>query len=262
MATHNRAGLIRRAAESVLAQEDVSLELVIVDDGSSDDTPSVLSELSADPRVKVMTHTRNRGLPASLNDGIANGRGKLVARIDDDDVWTAPDKLARQVRAFKAHPQLGLLGTAYVDEGGQVASNPQEDAAIRAQLLFRCPFCHSSIVMRRDAYELAGRYDESLPYAEDWDLWLRIGRNWKLGNLDDVCVVRHRGEATLSERYFHRQLDMATAFARRYAGDYPRPGLARIYHRVSQLFFRLAPVGGVLHRGLQGAFETVFRLRR
>ncbi|KAA9133362.1 glycosyltransferase [Marinihelvus fidelis] len=262
MATLNRASRVRTAVDSVLAQDYPAFELVIVNDGSTDPTAEVLSGLAGDPRVRVVTHEKNQGLPASLNRGIATGHGDLIARIDDDDTWVNPTKLTQQVGLFSQQPRLGLVGTAYVDEQGEGATNPLSDGAIRAQMLFRCPFCHSSVMMRRTAFEQAGGYDESLPYAEDWDLWLRIGRDWDLANQPDVMVARHRGESTLSEQYFERQLGMASGFAGRYASDYPRATLARLYHAGSRGFFRCFPVGGSMHRGMQKLFSRAFSLRR
>lgn len=262
MSTLNRAGTLSRAIDSVLGQEGSVLELVVVDDGSGDGTPSVLERYAGDSRVRVVRNDRNLGLPASLNRGIAGSRGEFIARIDDDDVWTDTAKIARQLNFMDNHPDTGLLGTGYVDEWEQRVTNPVTDAAIRRQMLFRCPFCHPSVVVRKRAIEAAGFYDENLPYAEDWDLWLRIGRQWRLANLPATTLVKNPGPGNLSERYFLRQLKMASGFAAKYASDYPRSTTARAYHAAARAFFRAVPAGGRLHTRMGKAFRRGFGLDR
>lgn len=260
LATHNRAATLDAAIESVLDQTLADLELVVVDDASEDDTPQRLARwVERDARVKVLRNGENRGLPASLNRGISEARAPLLARIDDDDRWTDRDKLAAQLRWMRDHPDTVLLGTAYVDEWGRRTANPVEDGAIRRQMLSRCPFCHPSVVMRAETVRAVGGYDETLPYAEDWELWLRLGRVGGLANLASVTLVKARGDDTLSERYFQRQLAMASGFAKRFAADYPRAMRARAFHGFNRLFFRLVPAGGRLHRGMGRVFRRVFR---
>jgi glycosyltransferase involved in cell wall biosynthesis len=247
--------------DSVLAQDYPALELFVVDDGSTGDTAELLARYAAETRLRVLRNQSNRGLPASLNRGIAESSGDYVARIDDDDYWSDARKLSRQVDFVQRRPDCGLLGTAYVDEWGRTITNPLEDGAIRQQMLFRCPFCHPSVLIRRAALEQAGGYDETLPYAEDWDLWLRIGRDWGLANLADVTLVKQQGTATLSERHFKPQLAMASDFCRRYAANYPRAWRARTYHRFSRLFFSVFPRGGFVHGFMKRLFLRSFRLR-
>jgi len=262
LSTYNRQATLERAITSVLAQDHPTLELLVVDDCSSDDTPDLLARWSGDDRVRVLRNEANRGLPASLNRAIRHARGAYLARIDDDDHWTDPGKLTAQLRWMASHPRGVLIGTAYVDEWGRTITNPETDSAIRRQMLLRCPFCHSSILMRAEAVAAAGGYDETLPYAEDWELWMRVGRLGTLGNLPKVAVVKARGEDTLSERYFNRQLAMAYRFAARYGRDYPGRFRARALHGFNRAFFRLFAVGGGPHRFMSRAFRRVFRLEQ
>lgn len=260
MATLNRAGALPGAIESVLSQAGVSFELIVVDDGSTDPTPEVLDRYRDDPRVKVLRNDRNLGLPAALNRGIGLARGRYIARIDDDDHWTETAKLQRQAACLDQQPEIGVLGTAFVDETGREVFNPRSDSGIRAQMLFRCPFCHPSVLVRADAIRQAGGYDESLRYAEDWELWMRIGRDWQFANLAEVTLRKCQGDNTLSARYHGRQATLARRFIATYGKDYPRSWLAGAYHAATALVFRVAPPGSALNRRLSGLFRQTFRL--
>jgi len=260
MSTYNRADQLRGAVESVLAQEAVRFELLIVNDCSNDGTADLLAVFDGDERIRIFENATNRGLPASLNRAIDESRAQLLARIDDDDRWNDPQKLSRQLQWLEAHPDTVLLGTGYIDEAGRTIHNPAGDRAIRRQLLWRCPFCHPSVVMRKAAVEEAGGFDETLPYAEDWDLWLRMGQLGRLANLPAVTLIKREADQTLSRRYFKRQLRTASDFARRYADAYPGAVGARVFHRFNRLFFSIFPVQGRVHRAMGRAFRRVFRL--
>ena len=260
MSTRNRSATLSRAIESVLCQQGVRVELVIVDDHSSDETPDILARWRDDQRVICIHNAENLGLSASLNRAARRAGAGFLARIDDDDYWTDDKKLKRQLAWMDAHPDGVLVGTAYIDEQGRVSTNPLGDAEIRKQMLFRCAFCHSSTLIRRTAFETASGYDEALPYAEDWDLWARLGMQGVLGNLARVTLIKEPGENNLSQRYFQRQLQMAQNLAERYAGAYPGARRAVMLHRFSRVFFRVVPLNNVIHRGMSKLFRWVFQL--
>ncbi len=262
LSTRNRADSLAAAVESVLSQEGVSLELIIVDDGSTDRTPQVLEGWARDSRVRVLRNAESRGLPAALNRAAHEAQGAFLARIDDDDRWVRQDKLARQLAAFDGSPELVLLGTGYLDEQDREIRNPSEDAAIREQMLFRCPFCHPSVMMRADAFHAVGGYDESLDYGEDWELWLRLGGEGLLGNLDLLAVSKAGGTETLSAKNFQRQLHLAVDLAEAHRSAYPGARRALWMHRFSRWFFERFPVGGRAHRTLGRAYRGVFSLER
>ena len=200
MSVHNGAPLVGEAVASVLAQTDGDLELIVIDDGSTDATPGLLAAV-ADHRLRVRRQART-GLTRALNQALGLARGALVARLDADDV-ALPDRFARQ-RAFLArHPEVGLLGTAAreVDPAGalvQVVQPPVDDAALRRVLIRANPFVHSSVMLRRELLARAGGYDEALAVAQDYELWLRLSRLTRLANLPDVLVVRRLGERRVS----------------------------------------------------------------
>jgi glycosyltransferase involved in cell wall biosynthesis len=192
MSVHNGAPWVREAVESVLRQTMRELELIVIDDGSTDATPEVLAGIR-DPRLLVVRQARV-GLTRSLNQALGLASAPLVARLDADDV-ALPERLARQRAFLDAHPDVGLLGTGAreVDEAGRevaVIRPPADDVAIRRALIRRNPFVHSSVVMRRGVLAQAGGYDETLPVAQDYDLWMRMSRLTRLANLPEPLIVR------------------------------------------------------------------------
>ena len=192
MGVWNGSPQVGEAVESVLAQTAGDLELIVVDDGSSDATPAILGSFR-DPRLHVRRRARG-GLTSALNAALALARAPLVARLDADDL-ALPERLERQLAFLARHPDIGLLGTAAreTDAAGRevgIVRPPTGDAEIRRALIRRNPFVHSSIVMRRASVDQAGGYDESFPVAQDYDLWMRMSRVTRMANLPDLLVVR------------------------------------------------------------------------
>jgi glycosyltransferase involved in cell wall biosynthesis len=192
MSVHNGAPWVADAVRSVLAQTAGDLELIVIDDDSTDATPEILGGVR-DARLRFERQAR-LGLTRSLNRALALARAPLVARLDADDV-ALPERFARQRAFLDAHPDVGLLGTGAreVDAAGRevaVVVPPTDDAAIRRTLIRRNPFVHSSVMLRRELVLRAGGYDETLPVAQDYDLWMRISRVTRLANLAEPLVVR------------------------------------------------------------------------
>jgi glycosyltransferase involved in cell wall biosynthesis len=193
MSVCNGAPWVREATESVLAQTAPDLELIVIDDGSTDATPEILAGIR-DSRLRVERQPA-AGLTRSLNRALALARAPLVARLDADDV-ALPERLAQQRRFLDANANVGLLGTGAreVDADGRevaVVCPPTEDGALRRALIRRNPFVHSTVMMRRSVVARVGGYDEALPVAQDYDLWMRMSRITRLANLAAPLVVRH-----------------------------------------------------------------------
>jgi len=175
MPVYNGAATIRRALESVFAQTLTDYEVVVVDDGSTDDTVSVLAEYG--DRVRVVRQA-NRGLPAARNAGVVSSRGELLALIDHDDEWL-PDKLERAVAAMRAEPDAALLYSdmIVVNEAGeefrrsQIGPDTAHAPAMDEMLARIWPITPSTVVMRREAFERAGGFCEQLISAEDIHFW-------------------------------------------------------------------------------------------
>ena len=192
MGSYNAGGWLDAAVRSVLDQTFGDLELIVIDDGSTDGSGSRLRAI-ADPRLRVERQAR-AGLTRALIRAAGLARAPLLARLDADDL-AAPDRLERQVAHLRAHPEIGLLGTAAREvaaDGGErgLVRPPEDDGALRWALIRRNPFVHSSIVMRRELVERVGGYDATFPVAQDYDLWLRLSELTRLANLPDVLVAR------------------------------------------------------------------------
>jgi glycosyltransferase involved in cell wall biosynthesis len=210
MSVFNGERYLREAIDSVLQQSFEHFELVVVDDGSTDSTPEILSSIAArDPRV-VVRPRKSINLPDALNFGFDVARAQLIARLDADDT-AMPNRLEQQRAFFAQHPEVGLLGgqAAFTDQEGRefaVGRYPLSDAEIRKAFETTTPFVHSAVMMRRDAFEAAGRYRPIFTHSEDLDLWLRISERYEVANLDEV-VVNYRMHA--SQESVRKQEDQA-----------------------------------------------------
>ncbi len=192
------------AVESVLGQTLRDLELIAIDDGSTDGSAAALAPLAAaDPRLRVVAQ-EGLGLVPTLNRGLSLARAALVARMDADDI-SLPERLERQVAFMERHPEVAAVGTAYrvfTDAGltARASSPPTRPADVRAALASGNVMSHPSIVMRRDAVLGVGGYRAQFRDAEDYDLWLRLARRHDLANLPEVLLHyrRHANQSALA----------------------------------------------------------------
>jgi glycosyltransferase involved in cell wall biosynthesis len=181
--THNRAALVGTALRSVLAQTFQDFEVLVVDDGSSDDT-SELCRQFPDARIRWLRHDTARGGGAARNTGITHSRGQYIAFLDDDDEWF-PEKLARQMEVMLASPPevAGVYsGYLIVDRATKRVRGrmiPTRRGDLQAALLQSNPIGgSSSVLLKKSALERAGLFDERLPSFQDRDLWIRISREF------------------------------------------------------------------------------------
>lgn len=193
LSVRNGAADLPKAIDTVLTQTFSDLELIAIDNGSTDGTAAVLDGL-ADPRVRVV-HQDDRGLAAALNRGISLARGRYVARQDHDD-WAMPTRLEKQVSFLEQHPDCALLGTRAEiwvgDEPSErVHDHPTDDAALRFELLFDNPFVHSSVMIRKSALDAVGGYaiDPARQPPEDYELWSRLARRHRVANLRERLTI-------------------------------------------------------------------------
>src|ERR1700719_2523166 len=190
----NGDAFLAEAVESILAQTVTDFEFIIIDDGSTDKTPEILSMYAdRDARVRVFQQ-ENRGRAESLNRGIELSRSRYIARMDADDI-ALPDRLNEQVNFLAHHPEVGLLGGAFelITGSGRLRTvrPPLDDQHIRTLMLRFNPMCHPTVMMRKDLVLASGGYRKALLDADDYDLWLRIGERSRLANLDKV-VLQYR----------------------------------------------------------------------
>jgi len=183
--TYNRANLLPRAIESVLRQTFKNFELIIVDDGSTDNTTEVVKEfLKKDKRIKYIKLNKNSGVPAHpRNIGIQNAVGEYIAFLDSDDEWL-PEKLEKQMQLFtNSSNNLGFVGCngIVIDEKNNKTTEYKilkyED--IFKELLINNFISTSSILVKKKVFNKIGFFDENLKIGEDRDMWIRIAQQYK-----------------------------------------------------------------------------------
>ncbi len=200
--THNRRPLLAAAIESILSQRGVSLELVIVNDGSTDGTGPWLDRLSTgDPRIRAVHHDRPRRLPSARNAGVARAAGRWVAFCDDDDLW-APDKLCLQLQALQStSARWGCTGAVSVDEALRVTGHHHvKGGDILRDLLGRnaVPSGGSSVIAETDLVREIGGFDAGLSASEDWDMWIRLAQRSPLAAVDRPLIAYRHATGTMS----------------------------------------------------------------
>lgn len=204
---YNGASFIRDAIDSVLDQTLRDFELIVVDDGSTDETPAILQQYR-DPRFCVITQPTNQGGGVARNRGIEAACGRYIAMIDADD-RACPTRLERQLAFMERNPDIALIGSwsRIVDQSGRptgrIKRNPSDVSAVRARLLFRCCISHRSVMVRAEALK-AFRYDPEFRLSQDFDLFVRMARSLNLGNVPEVLMdgrkhVQQISRAKLSE---------------------------------------------------------------
>ena len=202
MPVYNEAAFVETAIQSILRQTVSDLELVIVDNGSTDDSPEILRRIS-DPRVRVLRNPRNLGSAAASNRAVRESRPALIARMDADDI-ALPHRLEKQLATFAAQPKLALLGAQvqHFDAQGpllrRIAPRAVTRRGIAWQSLFSSPFIHSTVMFTRESFEAAGGYDERMQRSSDFALFSRIQAKHHVANLPDVLVrFRHAPRTAL-----------------------------------------------------------------
>ncbi len=193
MPAYNAASYVGEAIASILAQTFADFELIIVDDGSTDTTDEVIRSFR-DLRIRHLTQT-NQGISAALNNGIAQARGELIARMDADDV-SLPERFAKQVAFLRNNKSIGLVGTwatIMSETGAPVGAleHPTDDERIRYALLFDTPFVHPSMMMRRELFAIVGGYDGAPSIFEDFNLWSRMVPHTRGANIPEH-LLRYR----------------------------------------------------------------------
>lgn len=217
----NGQATIDAAVQSVLAQTERDIELVVINDGSTDGTAARLAVLAAGDSRVVVVEQVHRGLTASLNHGLSRVRGAYVARQDGDDE-SLPERLARQAAHLDTHPDVAAVGShaEVMDGSGKTIGTlrpPARAADVRRDLLsLRSTPVHGAVMMRREVVASLGGYREAFPVGQDYDLWLRMSRTHSIENLPEVLYrwrVDQRGVYATRRAVQLRYAGIALAFA-------------------------------------------------
>jgi glycosyltransferase involved in cell wall biosynthesis len=194
--TYNRAWALAEAIDSVLAQDYNNFELIIVDDGSIDNTPDLLNEFAG--KLKLIRQ-KNAGVSAARNHGIAEARGDFLAFLDSDDTWL-PKKLSRQVDFFIRCPDALICQTQEIWIRNNTRVNPRPCHKKPSGMIFDpslelCLVSPSAVMIKRDLFDKVGLFDEGLPACEDYDLWLRVSCRYPVYLVDEPLVIKRGGHA-------------------------------------------------------------------
>jgi glycosyltransferase involved in cell wall biosynthesis len=215
--TYNYAHFVAEAVASVLAQTYRQFEVIVVDDGSTDNTPERLGPYMEQIRY---IYQENQGLSAARNTGIKEAKGEFVAFLDSDDAWH-PRKLELQMAYFAARPQASLVAAKEINDirDGWGEHDVEATAADRIitldDILIKSRFSPSSVVARKECFDAAGSFDVELRSVEDRDMWLRIADRFLVAKLEvPLCFSRLHGNsmskaAARMESYEHLVLNRA-----------------------------------------------------
>lgn len=239
--TYNRAWILAEAVDSVLNQEYTDFELIVVDDGSTDETPQLLAAYGDDLTV---IRQPNRGVSAARNAGIRAAAGELIAFLDSDDHWLG-EKLSRQVDYFSHHPDMSICQTEeiWMRQGARV--NPRRKHRKRAGMIFQhclplCLISPSAVMMRRPLFDRIGLFDETLPACEDYDLWLRVACEYPVGLIDQPLIVKrggHRDQLSRMARLDkYRIAALAKILDTDRLNDEDRRAAARVLHKKCKIY--------------------------
>ncbi len=234
---YNGESTLQATLDSVLTQTLTNFELIVVNDGSTDGTADLLATVQ-DDRLHVH-HYPNKGLAASRNRGMRLATGTYISFLDADDLWTS-DKLARQVAALEQLPTAAVAysWTDYIDADGEFLQSGTHVSAtgqVFSELLtLNFIESGSNVLIRREALEQVGGFDETLTAAEDWDMWLRLAQQYEFVPVPAAQVLYRRVNSMSSnvirqERECRKVLDRAFAAAPAALQPLRRKSLARLY---------------------------------
>jgi glycosyltransferase involved in cell wall biosynthesis len=193
--------------QSIKNQTYTNWELIIINDGSTDNSHQIITNFIQTilNKVQYFHLEQNQGLPYCLNLGIHHAKSTYIARIDADDIML-PERLKEQIFFLKTHPNIGVVGAYAIDineksERMQIRTKPTDNQAIKHLLFKDCPFIHPSILMRKSILEYAS-YRNKYPFAEDYDLWIRLADKTEFANIPIPLIYKrmHPNQITASKR--------------------------------------------------------------
>ena len=192
--TYNRCWILKEAIDSVLSQEYIDFEIIVVDDGSNDATAALLSAYG--DQITTI-YQENRGVSAARNAGILMAKGKYVAFLDSDDMWL-PEKLSCQVDFFQSHAEAVICQTDEIWIRNGVRVNPKNRHKKPSGMIFEpslqlCLVSPSAVMIKKRLFDAVGLFNEAFPACEDYDLWLRIGLYYPIYLIERHMVVKRGG---------------------------------------------------------------------
>ena len=192
--TFNRAWALKDAVESVLSQDYPNIELIIIDDGSKDNTQELLEIYKSQ---SIILKQKNTGVAAARNVGIKKSRGEFIALLDSDDAWNKR-KISCQVEFFKHHPEALICQTEEIWIRKSKRVNPKVKHKKKSGMIFEpsldlCLVSPSAVMMKRQLFDLKGYFNEEFTVCEDYDLWLRVSATLPVFLIDKPYTIKRGG---------------------------------------------------------------------
>lgn len=228
MPAYNAERCIAAAIESILKQTFSDFEFIIIDDGSTDRTLSIIQGYSQkDSRVIVLKNEKNLGICSALNRGLENARGIYLARMDADD-WSYPERLKLQLDFLQDHPEVVIVGGTIevCDQDLRVLnrrSYPLTDEEIRKKILQLNPFAHPATFYRLETAKKVGGYNPHLALVEDYDFYFRAGKLGEFRNLSQILLKLRTYQASISSQYISSQARLNLYVRVKAASEYGYP---------------------------------------
>jgi glycosyltransferase involved in cell wall biosynthesis len=225
MSVYNGEKYLREAVDSILNQTFKDFEFIIINDGSTDETLKILNDYN-DPRIKIINNKENIGLTRSLNKGLKLAKGEYIARQDADDI-SIPERLEKELNFLKTNTNYAAVGSfiKVIGENGKelhTIEKPITDEAIKDFLKKSNCIAHGSSVIRMSCLQEIGFYDETIPKAQDYDLWLRLSEKYKLKNIPEYFYLWRCRKGNISVKNYNEQIhyvEVAKAKAKRRKGN-------------------------------------------
>ena len=216
MPVYNGQDFLCDSLHSILKQSYKNLEVLIIDDGSTDESATIIRSFK-DPRIRLEQHERNLGIAAALNQGLKLAKGSYIARMDCDDI-SEPNRVTVQVNFMEKHPKVGICGTWAREMGNRNAIHvfPQDFEGIKARLLFGSPLAHPTVMLRRamiEEHELC--YDPQALHAEDYELWARAAEFFPLANIPKPLLQYRVHGRQISSEFLAQQRNTTVSIQQR-----------------------------------------------
>jgi glycosyltransferase involved in cell wall biosynthesis len=260
MPVHNGSKWLKQALTSILDSKDDSVEVIVIDDGSTDESAAIIKSMMATHHaLKLITNSSNLGIVASLNRGLQAARGRFIARMDADDI-TMPSRFSRQIH-YLEQTGCDLCGTWFIEFGQGIPRTvrwPHDEDAVRAAMLFQNTILHPTILARREVFE-EFQYREEYRLAEDYDLLTRVCSKFRVANLPEPLLRyrRHPRQATQARRAAMEDVTRRIRIqALRQQGFDPSPEEERLHNLVR------APVSIRNQRDLRGIETWLLKLHQ
>ena len=247
---YNGEEYLEECVDSILNQTFQNFEYIILNNGSTDGTASILQRYT-DPRLRII-HQENLGISKSLNKGINLSNSELIARLDADD-FSSPQRLEKQVTFMEKHPDIVLCGSRWLELVGeklikQIVAFVDTDQAIKKSMSLFNPFSHSVVIFRKKTFITAGGYSERFKYSQDYELWLRMLAFGKTLILKEELAVVRMSEQSESHKNARKQkleaLQIRWNAFQQFGGN---PGQA-LYYFFKTLTGLISPSKGHVHQ--------------